>query len=66
MIRSIRQKGAAIRVLNMGMIDDTPVGELILNTLVSVAQFEMDIARERQMKGIKRAKELRNYKRKIE
>jgi len=45
----------------MGMIDDTPVGELFLNTLVSVAQFEMDIARERQIKGIKRAKELRNY-----
>ncbi|MGE7191747.1 recombinase family protein [Lysinibacillus fusiformis] len=61
-IESIRQKGAAIRVLNMGMIDDTPVGELILNVLLSVAQFEVDISRERQLEGIKRAKELGKYK----
>lgn len=61
-IHSLRDKGVAIHVLNMGLIDNTPVGDLILNVLLAVAQFEVDMNRERQREGIAEAKKRGVYK----
>lgn len=61
-INTLREKGVAIHVLNMGLIDNTPVGELILNVLLAVAQFEVDMIRERQREGIEQAKKRGVYK----
>ena len=35
----------------MGIIEDTPVGRLILTTFLAFAEFERDIIRERTMAG---------------
>jgi DNA invertase Pin-like site-specific DNA recombinase len=40
----------------------TATGKLILNTMVSVAQFEREMMKERQVEGIKRAKADGKYK----
>jgi DNA invertase Pin-like site-specific DNA recombinase len=61
-IYSLREKGVSIHVLNMGLIDNTPVGDLILNVLLAVAQFEVDINKERQREGIAEAKKRGVYK----
>ena len=40
----------------------TATGKLILNMMVSVAQFEREMMKERQVEGIKRAKAEGQYK----
>ena len=40
----------------------TATGKLILNMMVSVAQFEREMMKERQVEGIKRAKAEGKYK----
>ena len=58
----IKAKGASLRILNMGMDTTTPTGELILNVLGSVAQFERAIMLERQREGIAKAKSEGKYR----
>jgi DNA invertase Pin-like site-specific DNA recombinase len=61
-IHELRNKGVAIHVLNMGLIDNTPMGDLIINVLLAVGQFEVDMNRERQREGIAEAKKRGAYK----
>ena len=49
--RELMQRGIRIHILNMGIIEDTPVGRLILTTFLAFAEFERDIIRERTMAG---------------
>src|SRR5262245_1820849 len=58
----IKGKGAALRILNMNLDTSTPTGELILNVLGSIAQFERAIMLERQREGIAAAKAAGRYK----
>jgi len=61
----IEAKGAGLVILSLGSerIDTTTAtGKLILNMMVSVAQFEREMMRERQVEGIKRAKAEGKYK----
>lgn len=52
----LAKKGAALKVLNLGMDTGTPTGKLILGTLSCIAQFEREIMLERQREGLARAK----------
>jgi DNA invertase Pin-like site-specific DNA recombinase len=55
--------GVAFRCLNQGGVDtDSSTGRLMLGILGSVAAFEADIRKERQMEGIAKAKALGKYK----
>lgn len=49
--RELMQRGIRIHILNMGIIEDTPVGRLILTTFLAFAEFERDIIRERTMEA---------------
>jgi DNA invertase Pin-like site-specific DNA recombinase len=49
-------KGAALRILNLGVDTGTPTGKLILTVLGGIAQFEREIMLERQREGIAKAK----------
>lgn len=40
-----------IKVLNLGTIDDTPMGRMIVRTLLSVAEMERDMIIERTQAG---------------
>jgi DNA invertase Pin-like site-specific DNA recombinase len=60
-VDAIKRKGAALRIVNL--VDTTsPTGELILNVLGSIAQFERQIMLERQREGIAKAKSEGLYK----
>jgi DNA invertase Pin-like site-specific DNA recombinase len=61
-IDRIEAKGAALRILGMGLDTSTPNGRLMLNVLGSVAQFEREIMLERQRVGIEKAKAEGKYK----
>lgn len=40
-----------IKVLNLGTIDNTPIGHMIVRTLLSVAEMERDMIIERTQAG---------------
>lgn len=58
----LKKKGVGLTILNIGMDTSTPTGQLILNILGSVAQFEREIMHERQREGIAVAKREGRYK----
>ena len=65
--QQIEAKGAGLVILSLGSetIDTTTaiaIGKLIVNMMVSVAQFEREMMKERQVEGIKRAKAEVKYK----
>lgn len=59
---TIRAKGAALRILNMGIDTATPTGKLMLTVLGGIAEFEREIMLERQREGIAKAKAEGKYK----
>lgn len=64
-LQQIEAKGAGLVILSLGSetVDTTTAtGKLILNMMVSVAQFEREMMKERQVEGIKRAKAEGKYK----
>jgi DNA invertase Pin-like site-specific DNA recombinase len=58
----IKGKHAHLKILNLGIDTSNATGELILNLLGSVAQFERHMMLERQREGIARAKAEGKYK----
>lgn len=61
-IEKIQKKGASIHVLNMGLIDESPIGDLIMSVLLAVAEFELATNKERQREGIAEAKRQGKYR----
>lgn len=59
---ALNDKGAALRILNMGIDTSTPTGKLMLTVLGGVAEFEREIMLERQREGIAKAKAAGKYK----
>lgn len=57
LVKKLLDKGINVHILNMGLIENTPTGRLILNVLLSFAEFERDMIVERTSEGkaIKRA-----------
>ena len=49
--RMLMQRGVRIHILNMGVIEDTPVGRLILTTFLAFAEFERSLIIERTQTG---------------
>lgn len=52
----LKDKGVRLRILNPDIDTGTPMGQLLLNLLGSIAQFEREIMLERQREGIDKAK----------
>lgn len=63
LIKDLVARGVKVHILNMGYIEDTSNGRLILNVLLSFAEFERDMIVERTSAGkaVKRATDP-NYK----
>ncbi len=58
----LKAKGVELRVLALNLDTGTPTGELMLNLLGSIAQFERELMLERQREGIAKAKAEGKYK----
>lgn len=50
-VKELLDKGISVHVLNMGLIDNTPTGRLILHIMLSFAEFERDMIKERTAAG---------------
>lgn len=56
-IKNLMERGITVNVLNMGKVDDTPMGHLLMNVLLSFAEFERDMIVERTQTGKAAARE---------
>lgn len=50
-IQRLIRRGVKIHILNIGLIEDTPMGRLILTTMLAFAEFERDMIVERTQSG---------------
>lgn len=50
-VRDLFNKGIKVHVLNMGLVEDTPTGRLILTIMLAFAEFERDMIVERTQEG---------------
>ena len=55
-------RGVSVHVLNMGLIDNTPTGRLILHIMLSFAEFEREMIKERTAAGKAIARQKPDYK----
>lgn len=62
LLETLRSKGVNLRIVNMNVDTATATGQLILNVMASVAQFEREMMLERQREGIAKAKADGKYK----
>ena len=55
----LRDKGVSVHILNMGVIENTPIGRMIVTNLLAFAEFERAMIKERTQAGkaIARTKE---------
>ena len=49
--KDLLNKGIKLHILNMGLIDSTPIGKLVLTCLLGFAEFERDMIVERTQAG---------------
>lgn len=61
-VETIKGKNAHLQILNLGIDTSNATGELVLNLLGAVSQFERQIMLERQREGIAKAKREGKYK----
>lgn len=57
LIQDLLERGVTVNVLNMGVIDNSPTGRLMMHILLSFAEFERDMILERTREGKRIAKE---------
>jgi len=50
-IKELLAKGINVHILNMGLVEDTPMGRLILRMLSAIAEFDRDMIVERMAEG---------------
>lgn len=51
LINDLLNRGVAVYILNMGLIDNTPTGKLIINIFLAFAEYERDMIIERTQAG---------------
>lgn len=61
-VQELFNRGVKVHVLNMGLIDNTPTGKLILTIFLAFAEFERSTICERTQEGKAIAKQDPNFK----
>ena len=61
-VKELLDHGVAVHVLNMGLVDNTPTGRLILQIMLNFAEFEREMIKERTAAGKAIARQKPGYK----
>ena len=61
-IQDLFNKGIKVHILNMGLVEDTNIGHLILTIMLAFAEYERSMIIERTQNGKTIAKQNPNYK----
>ena len=51
LINELNERGIKVHVLNMGLVDNTPTGQLIRNVMLAFAEFERSMIMQRTREG---------------
>ena len=62
LVDKLRGAGIVVHILNIGIIDDTPMGRLLFTVLASFAEFERDMIVERTQAGRAIARQQPGYR----
>ena len=62
LVRSLIDKGVAVKVLNMGTLDSTPVGKMMVAVMFAMAEFERDMIVQRTQEGREVARSRPGYR----
>ena len=61
-LKELFERGVKVHVLNMGLVEDTPTGRLILSVMLAFAEFERDMIVERTQEGKAIAKQKPDFR----
>lgn len=61
-VKELFERGVKVHVLNMGLVEDTPTGRLILSVMLAFAEFERDMILERTQEGKAIAKQNQDFR----
>lgn len=61
-IKDLFDRGIKVHVLNMGLVEDTSTGRLILSVMLAFAEFERDMIIERTQEGKAIAKQKNDFR----
>ena len=61
-IRALVKRGVRVNILNMGTVEDTTTGRLMLTILAGFAEFERDMIVERLAEGKAKARQREDYR----
>lgn len=61
-IKALMRKGVRVHILNMGVVEDTPIGRLTLTIMSGFAEFERDIIVERLAEGKAQARQREDFR----
>jgi DNA invertase Pin-like site-specific DNA recombinase len=56
-LHTLNEKGVGFRVLDQAVDTTTPMGRLVFGILASIAEFETQLRKERQLEGIAKAQQ---------
>lgn len=62
LVRELLHRGIKVHVLNVGLLDDTPMGNFFITTLLAVAELERSMIMERTQAGKEVAKTKPGFK----
>ena len=60
--KELYDKGISLNILNMGRIENSSIGTLLLNVMLSFSQYEKDMINERCREGRERARKNPDYR----
>lgn len=61
-LKELSKRGVRLDILNMGVFDNTPIGNLLFNVLEAFAQYERDMIVERTSAGKEVARKKEGYR----
>lgn len=61
-INELQKRGVTVQILNMGVVDNTPMGKLMVTMLAAFAEFERDMIVERTQTGKQMARNDPNFR----
>lgn len=61
-VKELMERGVTVRILNMGTVDDTPMGRLVLTVMLAFAEFERELIAERTAEGKAIARQQPGYR----
>jgi DNA invertase Pin-like site-specific DNA recombinase len=62
LVRDLVSRGVTVRVLNMGVLDSSPVGKMLVSVMFAMAEFERDMIVQRTAEGREVARQRPGYR----